>query len=159
LWSASTATNLGDGMRLVALPLLASTATTDVRQIASVTVATFAPLLLFGPFAGVLIDRTDRRNAIAVAHLARAVLLLGLAALIAAGHATLGCIVVLAGQRGAARCDRALMQQGVDMAELVVAVFTPRDHPATTLTRRAPPRLIGSASDRTPKSRTSRSRS
>jgi hypothetical protein len=96
LWSASTATNLGDGIRLVALPLLASTATTDVREIVSVTVATFAPLLLFGPFAGVLIDRTDRRNAIAVAHLDRAVLLLGLAALIAAGHATLGCIVVVA---------------------------------------------------------------
>jgi hypothetical protein len=36
------------------------------------TVATFAPLLVFGPFAGVLIDRTDRRTAIAVAHLARA---------------------------------------------------------------------------------------
>jgi len=96
LWSASTATNLGDGMRLVALPLLASTATTDVRQIALVTVATFAPLLLFGPFAGVLIDRTDRRTAIAVAHLARAVLLLGLAALIATGHATLGWIIVVA---------------------------------------------------------------
>jgi hypothetical protein len=31
----------------------------------------FAPLLLFGPFAGVLIDRTDRRTAIAVAHLLR----------------------------------------------------------------------------------------
>ena len=45
LWSASTATNLGDGMRLVALPLLATNVTTDVRQIALVTVATFAPLL------------------------------------------------------------------------------------------------------------------
>lgn len=96
LWSASTATNLGDGMRLVALPLLAASATTDVRQIALVTVATFAPLLLFGPFAGVLIDRTDRRDAIAVAHLARAVLLLGLAALIATGRVTLGWIIVVA---------------------------------------------------------------
>jgi multisubunit Na+/H+ antiporter MnhE subunit len=96
LWSASTATNLGDGMRLVALPLLATSVTTDVRQIALVTVATFAPLLVFGPFAGVLIDRTDRRNAIVVAHLARAVLLLGLAALIAADRVTLGWVIVAA---------------------------------------------------------------
>jgi Na+/melibiose symporter-like transporter len=96
LWSASTATNLGDGMRLVALPLLATNVTTDVRQIALVTVATFAPLLLFGPFAGVLIDRTDRRNAIAVAHFARAVLLLGLAGVIAVDRDTLGWVIVVA---------------------------------------------------------------
>ena len=96
LWSASTATNLGDGMRLVALPLLAINVTTDVRQIALVTVATFAPLLLFGPFAGVLIDRTDRRTAIAIAHLGRSVLLLGLAALIATDRATLGWVITVA---------------------------------------------------------------
>jgi MFS family permease len=96
LWSASTATNLGDGMRLVALPLLAINVTTDVRQIALVTVATFAPLLLLGPFAGVLIDRTDRRTAIALSHLGRAVLLLGLAALIAADRATLGWVITAA---------------------------------------------------------------
>jgi hypothetical protein len=97
LWSASTATNLGDGMRLVALPLLATSVTTDVRQIALVTVAAFAPLLLFCPFVGVLIDRTDRRTAIAVAHLTRAVvLLLGLAALIAIDRVTLGWVVLAA---------------------------------------------------------------
>jgi hypothetical protein len=101
LWSASTATNLGDGMRLVALPLLATSVTTDIRQIALVTVATFAPLLLFGPFAGVLIDRTNRRNAIAVAHLARAVLLLGLAALIATDQVTLGWVIAAAVLYGA----------------------------------------------------------
>jgi MFS family permease len=78
-------------MRLVALPLLAINVTTDVRQIALVTVATFAPLLIFGPIAGVLIDRTDRRTAIA--HLGRAVLLLGLAALIATDRATLGWVI------------------------------------------------------------------
>jgi MFS family permease len=83
-------------MRLVALPLLAINVTTDVRQIALVTVATFAPLLLFGPFAGVLIDRTDRRTAIAIAHLGRSVLLLGLAALIATDRATLGWVITVA---------------------------------------------------------------
>jgi uncharacterized membrane protein YhaH (DUF805 family) len=59
LWSASTATNLGDGMRVVALPLLATGVTTDVRQIALVTVATFAPLLVFGPRHATVIRRPD----------------------------------------------------------------------------------------------------
>ena len=126
LWSASTATNLGDGMRLVALPLLASEVTTDVRQIALVTVATFAPLLVFGPFAGVLIDRTDRRTAIALAHLGRAVVLLGLAALIATGHATLAWVVVAAvlygiGEAVADPASQAYLPQLVPPEQLAAA--------------------------------------
>ena len=38
MWTASTATNLGDGMRLVAMPLLATDVATNVLQIALVTV-------------------------------------------------------------------------------------------------------------------------
>jgi hypothetical protein len=126
LWSASTATNLGDGMRLVALPLLARSVTTDIRQIALVTVATFAPLLLFGPFAGVLIDRTDRRDAIAVAHLVRAVLLLGLAALIATGGVTLGWIIVVAvlygiGEAVADPASQAYLPQVIPAEQLAAA--------------------------------------
>jgi MFS family permease len=126
LWSASTATNLGDGMRLVALPLLATSVTTDVRQIAMVTVATFAPVLLFGPFAGVLIDRINRRNAIAVAHLARALLLLGLAALIASDQVTLGWVVAAAvlygvGEAVADPASQAYLPQLIPAQQLATA--------------------------------------
>jgi MFS family permease len=125
LWSAFTATNLGDGMRLVALPLLATGVTTYVRQIALVTVATFAPLL-FGPFAGVLIDRANRRNAIAVAHLARAALLLGLAALIATDQVTLGWVIAAAvlygvGEAIADPASQAYLPQLVPAKQLATA--------------------------------------
>ncbi|HSL75164.1 MAG TPA: MFS transporter [Ilumatobacteraceae bacterium] len=61
LWSATALSNLGDGLRLVAMPLLATSVTSDPRLIAGVTVAQRLPWLFFILLGGALADRYDRR--------------------------------------------------------------------------------------------------
>lgn len=92
LWSATLLSNLGDGIRAAAFPLLAVTLTQNPILIAGVAVATQLPGLLFGLTAGWLADRFDRRRIVIAADAARLVFLIGLIALIAGGGAT---IVVL----------------------------------------------------------------
>ncbi len=65
LWGATALSNVGDGLRLVALPLLATSVTDDPRLIAGVTVAERLPWLFFILPGGAWADRYDRR---AVAH-------------------------------------------------------------------------------------------
>ena len=68
LWSASIASNLADGVGRTAVPLIATTLTTDPLLIAGISALAFVPWLLFGVIAGVVVDRVDRRYAIAVAN-------------------------------------------------------------------------------------------
>lgn len=84
-WSAVTATNVGDGIRLVALPLLATQVTEDPGLIALVTVFTYVPALLFGQVAGVFVDRVRKRRLIALSQVGRAVVLAVVAVAIAIG--------------------------------------------------------------------------
>lgn len=72
LWAAFTATNLADGFSLVAFPLLAIQLTDDARLVALITVFRFLPFLLLGLPAGLLLDRSDRRNVAIVAQIGRA---------------------------------------------------------------------------------------
>ncbi|MEB3020059.1 MFS transporter [[Mycobacterium] crassicus] len=53
--------------------------------IAAAFAVLFLPYSLLGPFAGALLDRWDRRSVLVVANLARLVLVIGIAALLAAG--------------------------------------------------------------------------
>ena len=62
VWAAVTVSSLGDGMRFVALPLLAARLTADPRLIAAVALAEQLPWLLFGLLSGALADRVDRRR-------------------------------------------------------------------------------------------------
>lgn len=78
LWAATGLSNLGDGVGLVAVPLLAATVTRDPLLIGGVTAMAFLPYLLFAIPVGVLVDRIDRRAAMAAANLARAGLLVAL---------------------------------------------------------------------------------
>jgi hypothetical protein len=48
VWASVTVSSLGDGMRFVALPLLAAQLTSDPRQIAAVSFAQQVPWLLLG---------------------------------------------------------------------------------------------------------------
>lgn len=73
LWAAFTATNLADGLSLVAFPLLAVELTDDARLIAMVTAFRFIPFVVVGLPAGVLLDRVDRRNVAVAAQIGRAV--------------------------------------------------------------------------------------
>lgn len=81
LWAASAISGTGDGIALTAAPLLAISLTRDPRLIAGVTTALTLPYLLFSLPAGVIIDRVDRRRAMARVDAFRAVLLGGFTAL------------------------------------------------------------------------------
>ncbi|WP_199430783.1 MFS transporter [Qaidamihabitans albus] len=72
LLSSSVLSNLGDGIGKVAFPLLAADITRDPVLIAGLSAAQFLPWLLFALLTGALLDRVDRRHAIIVANLARA---------------------------------------------------------------------------------------
>jgi MFS family permease len=80
LFVASTVSNLGDGMLVVALPLLAVSITDSPLQIALLTVCRGVPWLAFGLTAGVIGDRSDRRRLMAFVDYGRA-LIVGLLAL------------------------------------------------------------------------------
>lgn len=84
LWTASTASNLGDGVTLVAGPLLAATLTRDPVLVAGLAFAQRLPWLLFSLISGALVDRLDRRSLMIFVDVFRAVLLgfLGLAVLL-----------------------------------------------------------------------------
>ncbi|MFF2051623.1 MFS transporter [Leifsonia sp. NPDC058194] len=89
LWTAAIASNLADGIGRTAVPLIATTLTRDPALIAGLTAVTFLPWLLFGIPAGMLLDRVDRRIAMAVANSLRFAVAALLAGLIAADALTI----------------------------------------------------------------------
>jgi MFS family permease len=74
LFSATTISNLGDGVGVIAYPWLASAITRNPLLIALVAVAQRLPWLVFTLPAGVITDRHDRRTLMVGANAARAVL-------------------------------------------------------------------------------------
>ena len=74
LFTASTISNLGDGVGLIAYPWLASAITRNPLLIALVGVVQRLPWLVFTLPAGVITDRHDRRRLMVAANTARAVL-------------------------------------------------------------------------------------
>jgi MFS family permease len=72
VWSASTLSNLADGLVKIALPLVALTLTDSPGLVAGVTLAVTLPWLLFALPAGALADRVDRRLAMVTADVVRA---------------------------------------------------------------------------------------
>jgi MFS family permease len=96
LLTSSAASNLGDGLGKVALPLLATTLTRDPVVIAGLSATQFLPWLLFAAVAGALVDRIDRRRAMIVANSARAVAVGALAVVVAAGGMTIWLVYLTA---------------------------------------------------------------
>jgi len=94
LWLATASSNLGDGVALVAAPLLAATLTADPAAIAGLTFAQRLPWLLFPLLGGVLADRLDRRRLMVAVACARAALVATLAAALLTGHASLPLLYV-----------------------------------------------------------------
>ncbi|MGW5875108.1 MFS transporter [Nocardiopsis terrae] len=88
-WVGSLASNLGDGMMLVALPLVAAMLTNDPLLVAGLTAVRFLPWLLVGLFAGVVVDRVDRGRLMVLTNLGRGGALVALALLIVTGHASI----------------------------------------------------------------------
>ncbi|MEL6985797.1 MAG: MFS transporter, partial [Actinomycetota bacterium] len=93
---ASGLSNLADGIRMAAFPLLAATLTDSATLLALVFAAGEAPWVVFGLWAGKVADQVDRRQLLHRVTLARAVLLVALAALIVAGAAPLWLVAVAA---------------------------------------------------------------
>jgi MFS family permease len=98
LWTAAIASNLADGIGRTAVPLIATTLTRDPALIAGLTAVTFLPWLLFGIPAGILLDRVDRRVAMAVANGLRFAVAALVAMLIATDALTIwslyGCVLL-----------------------------------------------------------------
>jgi MFS family permease len=93
LWTASTVSNLGDGITVVAGPLLAASLTRNPLLVAALTFAQRLPWLLLSLPSGALVDRLDRRRVMVAADLFRASVigLLGVAILLDGASIALLC--------------------------------------------------------------------
>jgi MFS family permease len=89
LWTATTVSGLGDGVTQVAGPLLAVSITRSPTLVAGLMVAQQLPWMLLALPSGAMVDRTDRRRAMASASIARAVALGVLAGMVFMGHASM----------------------------------------------------------------------
>jgi MFS family permease len=87
--SARFVSSIGDGLVVVAFPLLATRLTRSPVLIAGVAFTTMVPWLLFGLAAGALADRVSRRRVLMVTELTRMVVLLLLAIAILANRLVL----------------------------------------------------------------------
>jgi len=89
LFSASTISNLGDGIGGIAYPWLASAVTRDPILVALVVAVQRLPWLVFSLPAGVITDRYERRTLMVIANAARAVLTMGVALMVLREQGTL----------------------------------------------------------------------
>ncbi len=96
LWAAAATSNLGDGIRVTALPLLAAALTPSPTAVAGVTAASFLPWLLFGPVGGAIVDRSDRRRIAMATNAVRAVALAAFALAVASGRGSLVALYAVA---------------------------------------------------------------
>ncbi|BCY12417.1 MFS transporter [Actinoplanes sp. L3-i22] len=92
LWTATAISNLGDGVTMVAGPLLLATVSDDPALIAGGAFAAQLPWLLFSLISGAFVDRLDRRRLVVVVNLLRGGVLGGLAVVIASGHVSVPLI-------------------------------------------------------------------
>lgn len=96
LWWATALSNLGDGIRLGALPLLTASITRDPLPVALVTAFIFLPWVLLGALGGAVVDRHDRKVLTVVGQLARGLAVGGLAVGVVSDHVSLAAIYVVA---------------------------------------------------------------
>ena len=92
LWTSSAVTNLGDGITMVAGPLLVASITTSPAAVAGAVFAQQLPWLLFALISGAWADRLDRRRLVVVVNVMRAVVLGLLTGAVAAGVASVPLI-------------------------------------------------------------------
>jgi MFS family permease len=96
LWVAHTISNLGDGVRWTALPLMAVEISRDPAVIAAIDLAGSLPWFLFALLAGAFVDRVDRRRAMGVSNIIRAVLVGALAIAVITDSTTMVMLYVVA---------------------------------------------------------------
>ncbi|MDF5752944.1 MFS transporter [Spongiactinospora sp. TRM90649] len=96
LWFGTGAANLGDGLTLFVLPLLALAADASPGGVAAVTAALSLAWPLFGLHAGWIVDRVDRRTLLSGVNLVRVLALTGLSAAYLTDVLSLPMILVVA---------------------------------------------------------------
>jgi MFS family permease len=89
IFTANLSSSLGDGIYRIAAPLLAVRLTDDPLLISGIAALAMLPWLLFAIPAGILIDRIDRRHALAFASGVRTLLAVFLVFLVATGALTI----------------------------------------------------------------------
>lgn len=94
LLASSWTTNLGDGIAIAAGPLLIASQTRDPRLVSTALLLEWLAPLLFSLYAGALADRLDRRRLMVAMNAIRALLLVGLAAVIWAGQINVPLVLV-----------------------------------------------------------------
>lgn len=93
LWYSAIGSNFADGVIYTAVPLLAARLTSDPFQISLVSSASMLPWLLFAVVAGSIVDRVDRRKAMAWANIGRVLAVSALAALVVTGHVSIPVLI------------------------------------------------------------------
>jgi MFS family permease len=95
LWAAAAVSGLGDGVTQIAGPLLAVSITRSPALVAGLMVAQQLPWMLFALPSGAMVDRADRRLAMAAASVARAAALAVLGVMVVTGHASMPLLYVI----------------------------------------------------------------
>jgi predicted MFS family arabinose efflux permease len=112
LWLATLTSSSGDGLVVVAVPLLALSLTRDTVAIAGVTVVSAAARTVVSLPAGVVADRFPRRRVMVVCSLASLTALAVLVADLAAGGGDLAVVYVVAAGLAVSDATYALSVQG-----------------------------------------------
>ena len=94
-FSASSISNVGDGLAVAATPLLALSLTDDTRLIGAVSFASSLPWLILTLPAGVIIDRLDRRRTMIAVNWLRAIVYATLALFAATDSLTIWMLIGL----------------------------------------------------------------
>lgn len=95
LFTANLASSLGDGIARTAIPLLGARLTSDPLLIAGLGALAMLPWLFFAIPSGILVDRIDRRRALALAQAVRTVLGILLVVLVATGTLTIWWLYIV----------------------------------------------------------------
>jgi MFS family permease len=94
LLASSWITNLSDGIRIAAGPLLVASQTREAFLVALAALVQWLPPLLFGLYAGALSDRLDRRMIVVVVNVVRAGVLAVIATSIATGMVSITVVLI-----------------------------------------------------------------
>jgi len=125
LWSASTLSNLADGILKVAVPLVALQFTRSPTLIAGLAFAFTLPWLIFALTAGALADRMDRRRLMLAANTVRAVVVGALTLATALGAGSIWMLYALAFCVGTAETVYDTSSQSI-LPQLVASDALPR---------------------------------
>jgi MFS family permease len=109
IWLSAGVSTLGDGVREVALPLLAATITRDPALVAAVSLAGRLPWLVLSLVSGALVDRLDRRWVMGTVDVVRAGIMAALtvAVVLDATSVALLCVIAFALGTGETLFDNA----------------------------------------------------